>query len=70
MEQNIQVGTSKGSTCFACEKPIRKGERVIRFSFDVYLVLMKHKMSEEAHVSPCAFDFYSLLGRRLGEVPK
>lgn len=66
MEKNIQVHRSEGSTCFKCERPISAGERCIRFTFNVNLILTKKEMSEEAHL-PCAEEFHALLGKRIGE---
>jgi len=67
VEDNIKVAWSKGGTCFKCEKAIRDGEKVIRFSFNVSIpILGKHRMSEEAHVD-CAGQFYMLLGQRVME---
>ncbi|MGI0148695.1 MAG: hypothetical protein ACREDF_04090 [Thermoplasmata archaeon] len=67
MEDNIQVVRSKGGTCFKCEKAVRAGETVIRFSFNVNIPLIgKHRMGEEAHVN-CAGEFHMLLGQRVAE---
>lgn len=69
MEDNIQVGKSQGGTCFKCERAIKPGEKVIRFSFNVNLVLMKHRISEDAHLT-CAEEFNALLGRRIAQAFK
>lgn len=69
MENNIRVGKSEGSTCFKCELPTKRGERVIRFSFNVNLILTKKEMVEEAHL-PCAREFHALLGRRIEEASR
>lgn len=66
MEDNIKVGKSEGTTCFKCETAIKPGEKVIRFSFNVNLIITTKKIQEEAHL-PCAEEFHSLLGRRIGE---
>lgn len=69
MEDNIKVGRSQGGTCFKCEQPIRPGDRVIQFSFNVNLVITKHRVSENAHLV-CAEEFAALLGRRISEAFK
>lgn len=66
MEDNIQVGLSDGSTCFKCEKEIQRSQIVIRFSFNVNLIITTKKIVEEAHLK-CAQEFHALLGRRIAQ---
>jgi hypothetical protein len=67
MEDNIKVARSRGKTCFKCEMPIRPGETVISFSFNVSIpIIGKYQMSEEGHVS-CVEEFCALLRQRVTE---
>lgn len=66
MENNIRIAKSDGGTCFKCERPTQTGEKVIRFSFNINLIITKKEVNEEAHL-PCAEEFHALLGKRISE---
>lgn len=65
IENNINVGTSKGDECFVCERPTLLGERVIRVTFSVYVVITKISKTVEAHVDPCAKELQAVIGLRI-----
>jgi hypothetical protein len=70
IDKNISVHRMEAAeTCFKCEESIKPGEKVIRFTFSVDLVITKKEISEHAHLS-CAEEFHALLGRRIAEAFK
>ena len=65
IDNNIQVGRSSAGECFICEQPIAQGEKVIKVTFNVSIVITKVAKTVEAHVDPCAKELEALIGLRI-----
>lgn len=70
IENNITISDSDGAKkCFVCEQMISKGEKALRISFMVDLVIKKIQVHEEAHPR-CAVKAAELIWKKVQEIRK
>jgi len=73
IEKNVNVVTSRGSSCFVCEKATKDHEPVIQVTFNAKVKdpifganLGTVSVTEEMHTA-CAVELHSVLGRKINQ---